>query len=66
MLAECQEDFVKSPKELIQPQLPEYSDFKNPFLINSVSSKEAGRAVLSQIVGGQKLPIAYALKMSTK
>lgn len=63
---ECQSSFDKLKRSLTEPNILQYPDLKQPFILTTDASDKACGAVLSQKHGEDELPIAFASKSFTK
>lgn len=63
--AQCNDSFNTLKSFLISPMLLQYPDFKREFILTTDASDVGCGAVLSQIVEGNDLPIAFASKSFT-
>lgn len=63
---ECENAFITLKNNLIKPPILAYPNFTQPFRITVDASKVACGAVLSQLIGEEDHPIAFASKSFTK
>lgn len=63
---ECQEAFKTLKACLISPNILQYPNFREEFILTTDASKVACGAVLAQIHNGTELPVSFASKMFTK
>lgn len=62
----CEEAFLKIKNSLISPEILQYPNFTQPFILTVDASNFACGAVLSQCVDSKDLPVAFASKSFQK
>jgi len=62
----CDESFHKLKEMLINPPILQYPNFKKPFFVTTDASDAALGAILSQRIGKDDLPVAYASRALNK
>lgn len=62
----CQKSFETLKRKLLSPQILQFPDYQNDFIITTDASKVACGAVLAQRHGDLELPVAFASKAFTK